>query len=93
MSRGIIKSSTGILGKDYSEVSEQNNTTTREANLRKEISRLSFLVGSKATSTDDITSMLNFNAALALLSQAQTLVGNDNREATKILSLARRLSR
>lgn len=85
MIRGIIK--------QHYRIRENEDEDKSDSPLIKEITRITFTIGAKIESEDDTNRILRLQSALSVLSQAQTLVGVNEREARKLYNIARRLAK
>jgi len=66
------------------------NEAEESKSISKAIARLSVLLGNRSI-TAGKNRLPKINIALLLLNQAQTVVGSDPREASKLLAIARRI--
>lgn len=87
-----MRKNPGILSdirKRLTENDQENSATS----LTIEISRFSFLVGSRLETAKDVAKQIRLSSALTLMTQAQLLTSTDKKEARKLFNLARRLGK
>lgn len=90
--KGVIASNSGIVA-EFSKRIKENAEKTADSTLSKEIARYTFLLGTRIEAAKDVDRLLKLNAAINILTQAQTTLSSDPREARKLYNLAKRIGK